>query len=124
MLCESEGVPYKCSRMYVHQKFIYAYVHQRRVYAAISYPLRLRFPSIVARDSIFLVHVVFFCVCVCVYYIYSYIDIIYRTCGPDERNKSGIRVHIFLKNGCLDTPRRNTTTSAPVIFHSYPSAFV
>lgn len=59
--------------MNVHQKFIYAYVHQRRVYAAISYPLRLRFPSIVARDSIFLVHVAGIFLPMCVYmYIFIY----------------------------------------------------
>jgi len=93
MLCEFEGVPYKCSRIYerVHQKFIYAYVHQHRVYAAISYPLRLRFPSIVARDSIFLVHVAG--IFPRVYVIY--INLTYTACGLDKRNKSGIRVYIF-----------------------------
>lgn len=59
MVRKFEGITYKCRRnTYVHQKFIYAYVQQPCVYVAISYPLRLHFPSIVVRDSIFLVPVV------------------------------------------------------------------
>jgi len=74
---------------YVHQKFIYAYVQQRRVYVAISYPLRLHFPSIVVRDSIFLVPGIF--------------PRTYRHTVPIGRNKSGIRIRIFLKNSCSGT---------------------
>lgn len=105
-----DGIPYKCRQStHVHQKFIYAYVQQRCVYVAISYPLRLHFPSIVVRDSIFLVPVVviYSCAHVCTYT---------GRIVPIEGNKSGIRIHIFLKNSCSGTPKRNTSTSAWVIF--------
>lgn len=39
-------------------KNLYMRMYNSRVYVAISYPLRLHFPSIVVRDSIFLVSLV------------------------------------------------------------------
>lgn len=95
MLRKFEGIPYKCRQStYVHQKFIYAYVQQRRVYVAISYPLRLHFPSIVVRDSIFLVPVSS---------VFSRARTYRRHIVPIGRNKSEIRSRIFLKNSCSGT---------------------